>query len=199
MALGEGSYLGRPEPTKAELTTSSLGKYLPFIRAFGGWPLFQDLLACLRTVADRHQVAIANVAVRWVLDRPQVGGVIIGARLGIADHIEENKRYGQRHEGRKSHGATGLGRGMAQFTDERWAGVRRDHAGRWPCSWTTATAPTSMPSWPAPGHSRATAATSTATKAFPSPRDPSEALVHVLIERVLIESVGQGQRPVAVY
>ena len=92
--LGEGSYLGRPEPTKAELTTSSLGKYLPFIRAFGGWPLFQDLLACLRTVADRHKVAIANVAVRWVLDRPQVGGVIIGARLGIADHIEENKRYG---------------------------------------------------------------------------------------------------------
>ena len=43
-----------------------------------------DLLACLRTVADRHKVAIANVAVRWVLDRPQVGGVIIGARLGIA-------------------------------------------------------------------------------------------------------------------
>ena len=61
--------------------------------SFGGWALFQDLLRCLRAVADRHNVAIANVAVRWTLDRPQVGGVIIGARLGIADHIEENKRY----------------------------------------------------------------------------------------------------------
>jgi aryl-alcohol dehydrogenase-like predicted oxidoreductase len=85
-------YLGRPEPQRADLTTSSLNKYYPFIRSFGGWALFQELLRCLRTVADRHQVSIANVAVRWVLDRPQVGGVIVGARLGLSEHIEENKR-----------------------------------------------------------------------------------------------------------
>ena len=90
-------YLGRPEPARAELTTSSLGKYLPFIRSFVGWSLFQDLLRCLRTVADRHNVSIANVAVRWVLDRPQVAGVIVGARLGLAEHISDNQRCVRAH------------------------------------------------------------------------------------------------------
>ncbi len=47
-------------------------------------------LATLRTVADRHDASIANVAVRYVLDRPAVAGAIVGARLGVAEHTSDN-------------------------------------------------------------------------------------------------------------
>ena len=85
-------YLGRPEPTRAELNTASLGKYKQMIDAWGGWSLFQQLLSTLRDIADKHEASIANVAVRYVLDRPAVAGVIVGARLGVAEHIADNAR-----------------------------------------------------------------------------------------------------------
>jgi aryl-alcohol dehydrogenase-like predicted oxidoreductase len=37
-------------------------------------------------------VSIENVATRYILDKPAVAGVIIGARLGIADHRDDNAR-----------------------------------------------------------------------------------------------------------
>jgi aryl-alcohol dehydrogenase-like predicted oxidoreductase len=37
-------------------------------------------------------VSIANVATRYILDRPAVAGVIIGVRLGITDHRGDNAR-----------------------------------------------------------------------------------------------------------
>jgi len=85
-------YLGRPEPGRAELTTASLQKYKQMIDAWGGWALFQELLASLKLVADKHGVRIANVGVRYVLDRPAVAGVIVGARLGVSQHIADNAR-----------------------------------------------------------------------------------------------------------
>ncbi len=85
-------YLGRPEPRRAELATASLQKYKNMIDAWGGWTLFQELLVALNQVADRHGVGIANVGARWVLDRPAVAGVIVGARLGVAEHIADNAR-----------------------------------------------------------------------------------------------------------
>jgi aryl-alcohol dehydrogenase-like predicted oxidoreductase len=85
-------YLGRPEPTRAELTTASLQKYRNMIDAWGGWALFHELLAVLKPIADKHGVGIANIGTRYVLDRPAVAGVIIGARLGVAEHIAANTR-----------------------------------------------------------------------------------------------------------
>ena len=85
-------YLGRPEPPRAELNTASLQKYKRMIDAWGGWALFQELLAALKQIADKHRVSIANVGVRYVLDRPAVAGVIVGARLGVAQHIADNAR-----------------------------------------------------------------------------------------------------------
>jgi aryl-alcohol dehydrogenase-like predicted oxidoreductase len=85
-------YLGRPEPGRGELATVSQQKYKQMIDAWGGWSLFQELLAALKGVADRHGVSIANAGVRYVLDRPAVAGVIVGARLGIAEHIADNAR-----------------------------------------------------------------------------------------------------------
>jgi aryl-alcohol dehydrogenase-like predicted oxidoreductase len=83
-------YLGRPEPSLQDLDTMSLRKYKRMIDAWGGWSLFQELLAALHKIAKKHGASIANVAVRYVLDKPAVAGVIIGARLGLSEHREDN-------------------------------------------------------------------------------------------------------------
>jgi aryl-alcohol dehydrogenase-like predicted oxidoreductase len=85
-------YLGRAEPQRSELNTASLQKYKNMIDAWGRWALFQELLAVVKDVADKHQVGVANVGVRYVLDRPSVAGVIVGARLGVAQHLADNAR-----------------------------------------------------------------------------------------------------------
>ena len=85
-------YLGRAEPRRAELNTASLQKYKNMIDAWGGWALFQELLATLKQIANKHQASIANVGVRYVLDRPAVAGVIVGTRLGLAQHITDSAR-----------------------------------------------------------------------------------------------------------
>ncbi|MBE9052982.1 aldo/keto reductase [Nostocales cyanobacterium LEGE 11386] len=85
-------YLGKPEPRGNDLATVSLRKYKNMVDAWGGWQLFQELLSTLKQIADKHQVSIANVAVRYILDQPAVGGVIVGARLGISEHIQDNAK-----------------------------------------------------------------------------------------------------------
>jgi aryl-alcohol dehydrogenase-like predicted oxidoreductase len=86
------TYLGRPEPQRAELGTASLQKYKNMIDAWGGWALFQELLMALEPIAAKHRVGIANLGMRYVLDQPAVAGVIVGARLGAAEHIADNAR-----------------------------------------------------------------------------------------------------------
>jgi aryl-alcohol dehydrogenase-like predicted oxidoreductase len=76
--LGE-RWLGAREP-KGPLENRSLTKYKLIIDEFGGWDLFQTLLRALKHIADKLGVGIGAVAVRHVLDRPQVAGVIVGAR-----------------------------------------------------------------------------------------------------------------------
>lgn len=85
-------YLESDEPTRAELNTASLQKYKNMIDAWGGWELFQELLSVLDDIAKRHETGIVNVATRYILDKPQVAGVIVGARLGISNHIAENSK-----------------------------------------------------------------------------------------------------------
>jgi aryl-alcohol dehydrogenase-like predicted oxidoreductase len=85
-------YLGVDEPHRGNLTTSSLQKYKNMIDVWGGWQLFQELLFVMDSIAKKHNCSIANVATRFVLDKPQVAGVIIGTRLGIAEHREDNAK-----------------------------------------------------------------------------------------------------------
>ena len=83
-------YVGQPEPTAGGLPTASLRKYKQMIDAWGGWNLFQELLTTLKAVAAQHGASTANVAARYILDRPAVAGVIVGVRLGVAEHLEDN-------------------------------------------------------------------------------------------------------------
>ncbi|WP_051038488.1 aldo/keto reductase [Gloeocapsa sp. PCC 7428] len=83
-------YLGKPEPRGGELNTVSLRKYKNMIDAWGGWQLFQELLTTLKAIAEKHAVSIANIAIRYVLEQPAVAGAIVGARLSISQHIEDN-------------------------------------------------------------------------------------------------------------
>jgi aryl-alcohol dehydrogenase-like predicted oxidoreductase len=85
-------YLGKTEPTRADLDTLSLQKYKNMIDVWGGWNLFQELLLVLDQIATKHKVGIANIATRFILDQPCVAGAIIGARLGISEHISENQK-----------------------------------------------------------------------------------------------------------
>lgn len=83
-------YLGKDEPY--DLDTASLKKYKRMIDEWGGWGLFQELLSTLDGIAKKHRAGIANVSTRYILDRPAVAGVIIGARLGIENHVDDNAR-----------------------------------------------------------------------------------------------------------
>jgi len=85
-------YLKADEPTRADLDTASLQKYYNMIQEWGGWELFQELLDTLDTISKKHDCSIANVATRFILDKPAVAGVIIGARLGISEHIKDNSK-----------------------------------------------------------------------------------------------------------
>ncbi|MGD2181646.1 aldo/keto reductase [Lusitaniella coriacea] len=83
-------YLGQSEPSAWSLTTASLKKYKNMVNAWGGWTLLQQLLSQLKQIADKHGVSVANVAVRYVLEQPAVAGAIVGARLGVSEHCQEN-------------------------------------------------------------------------------------------------------------
>ena len=83
-------WLGREEPSAQELTTWSQMKYKRFVDAAGGWARLQNLLQALSDVAGSQGVSMATVAGRYMLDLPAVGGIILGARLGHGDHVQEN-------------------------------------------------------------------------------------------------------------
>ncbi len=79
-------YLGQPAPAPP-LENRSLVKYRLIIDECGGWDRFQSILSALSAVASRHTVGIGAVAMRWVLDQPEVAGIILGARH--ARHLDQ--------------------------------------------------------------------------------------------------------------
>jgi aryl-alcohol dehydrogenase-like predicted oxidoreductase len=81
-------WLGAEPPIPGEEANRSVTKYRLIVEEAGGWQAFQGLLGALARVAGRRQASVANVATRWVLDRPGVTAAIVGA--ASADHLEEN-------------------------------------------------------------------------------------------------------------
>ena len=83
-------WLDQPEPQ--EIDDWSKMKYARFIRAAGGWEVYQEILRAAATVAAKHGVSLTNVATRWVLEHAHVAGVIIGIRPGENDHRADNAK-----------------------------------------------------------------------------------------------------------
>ncbi len=82
-------YLGADEPQEP-MENRSLTKYKLVIDEFGGWDLFQELLVCLKSAADKYLVGIAEVAVKYILQKQLVAGAILGARN--SKHIDRIKQ-----------------------------------------------------------------------------------------------------------
>ncbi len=95
-------WIGAREPI-AGLENRSLVKYKLIIDDFGGWRLFQELLATLRRIADRHATDIATVASRAALDRPGVAAAIVGARTRA--HLAANVAISRLKLSREDHAA----------------------------------------------------------------------------------------------
>lgn len=72
-------WLATGEPV-APFENRSLVKYGLIIQEFGGWALFQEVFDVLAHIAERRRVEPGTVAIGYVLDKPQVAAVIVGAR-----------------------------------------------------------------------------------------------------------------------
>ena len=84
--LGD-KWLGQREPADS-FENRSLIKYKLIIDDLGGWDFFQSLLITLRKIASEHGTDIATIASAALLTRPQVAGVIVGAR--DRSHLNSN-------------------------------------------------------------------------------------------------------------
>jgi len=85
-------YLGADDP-KAPLENRSLVKYRLIIDEFRGYKLFQVALETLQSIGAKYKVTIAEVASQYILQKPMVGGVIIGARN--KNHLERLQKITQ--------------------------------------------------------------------------------------------------------
>lgn len=79
-------WLGKNDPGFA-FENRSLIKYRLIIEDFGGWDLFQQLLHTLNQIGKEHKASLSAVAIRYLLDKPAVAAVIVGARN--ARHIDD--------------------------------------------------------------------------------------------------------------
>jgi len=70
----------------------SLIKYRLMIAEFGGFKLFQKLMQILAAIAGKHRVGIAEIAARYILQKPAVAGIIIGVRN--SDYLENLVKLG---------------------------------------------------------------------------------------------------------
>ena len=82
-------HVGAP-PLQEPFANRSLVKYRLIVDEAGGWERYQELLRALETVAQRHDREVADVALRWVLDRPSVAGAMVGTFHG--KHLDANLR-----------------------------------------------------------------------------------------------------------
>ena len=71
------AWVGRPEPEPTSINRS-LVKYHLIIREMGGWPIYQELLEALASVARRHGGQVVCVALAWVLAQDAVAATITG-------------------------------------------------------------------------------------------------------------------------
>uniref|UniRef100_A0A383V713 NADP-dependent oxidoreductase domain-containing protein n=1 Tax=Tetradesmus obliquus TaxID=3088 RepID=A0A383V713_TETOB len=83
---------GQAKFSPVDLNTSSLKMYWGVAKQFGGQELWRELLQVLHQVAQKHNVSVANVALRWVMQQGDAHTVfpIVGMRSAV--HIQDNVR-----------------------------------------------------------------------------------------------------------
>lgn len=91
-ALGAGficeRFLGLPEPSKRLFDSPQVARFASVIRAWGGWSLFQELLYAVKQVADKHNVSMPNVAIKWALQSTGLTAVIVDTSLSDIPEIQ---------------------------------------------------------------------------------------------------------------
>ncbi|MEM1205035.1 MAG: aldo/keto reductase [Acidobacteriota bacterium] len=90
-------WVGRDAPEEP-LGNRSLVKYRLIIDEAGGWVHHRHLLEVLSEIARRHGATVAQVAARWVLDRPGVAAVVVGTR-GARDPADALRTFELRLNG----------------------------------------------------------------------------------------------------
>jgi len=88
-------WLGKVEPVISELPTWSLMKYKRFQEEVCDWNQFQTLLQQLDEISKERNLSLAQLASLYIKEEFSCNSVIIGARLGELEHIEENQQIGQ--------------------------------------------------------------------------------------------------------
>ncbi len=82
-------YLGRKEDEIRPETRSQV-KYLQVIEDSLGWDGYQKLLSILKEIGEKHQVAISQVATRYILQQEAVAAAVIGVRN--SRHVSDNEK-----------------------------------------------------------------------------------------------------------
>jgi aryl-alcohol dehydrogenase-like predicted oxidoreductase len=83
-------YIDQREPQKninGDYENRSLKKYMLIIEDFGGRKLFQELLTTLNTIAIKHHVTLSDIAMKYILEKPEVWGIIVWSRN--AQHVNK--------------------------------------------------------------------------------------------------------------
>lgn len=83
---------GQARYGNVDLNTSSLKMYWNVAKQFGGQELWRELLQVLHQVAQKHNVSVANVALRWVMQQGDGQAVFPIVGLRGSSHIEDNSR-----------------------------------------------------------------------------------------------------------
>ena len=73
------NWLGKPDPG-FQFENRSLIKYRLIIDECGSWDHFQTLLKAMKNIGEKYGVGLSAVAIRYVLERPNVAATIVGAR-----------------------------------------------------------------------------------------------------------------------
>jgi len=79
-------FLGVPDPSV--FGNRSQIKYRLIIEEFGGWEIFQELVAALHKISQKYNVDIGTIASAYILSQPGIKAVIVGARN--LDHLSAN-------------------------------------------------------------------------------------------------------------
>lgn len=80
-------YIGKKQSDIIPETRSQV-KYLQVIEDSLGWDGYQDLLKLLKKIAEKYNVAIPQVATRFILQQKAVAAAVIGVRN--SRHVDDN-------------------------------------------------------------------------------------------------------------